>query len=257
MIASDLLVFTFLHGYKQCPLFSLTSFNAWSFKCSKSKRVRLSPTPSSLLVSSTAIAVKADAECLVCRWILFTSYTVVYLYLVNYGRSRPEEIQYAIAGFLSVSHLFSIVLALFPNPLKRICSLSSLDLSRFHQDCSDRNPLIRALAIRTMSSIPLPSITTSLIDPLRNALTDSDPYVRKTAAISVGKLYSNEIGRKVVENEGFVANLRDLLADSNPTVVANTVASLVEISDRSDDIMLRLNVTVAGKLVAALGECSE
>ncbi len=50
---------------------------------------------------------------------------------------------------------------------------------------------------------------------------------------------------------------RDLLADHNPTVVANAVASLVEISDRSDDISLRLNATVAGKLVAALGECSE
>lgn len=50
---------------------------------------------------------------------------------------------------------------------------------------------------------------------------------------------------------------RDLLADQNPTVVANAVASLVEISDRSDDISLRLNATVAGKLVAALGECSE
>jgi AP-2 complex subunit beta-1 len=50
---------------------------------------------------------------------------------------------------------------------------------------------------------------------------------------------------------------RDLLADANPTVVANAVASLVEISDRSDDIMLKLNGSVSGKLVAALGECSE
>jgi hypothetical protein len=29
---------------------------------------------------------------------------VVYLYLVNYGRSRPDEVAYAISGFLSVSH---------------------------------------------------------------------------------------------------------------------------------------------------------
>jgi vesicle coat complex subunit len=28
---------------------------------------------------------------------------VVYLYLVNYGKSRPEEIMGAINGFLSVS----------------------------------------------------------------------------------------------------------------------------------------------------------
>ncbi len=77
---------------------------------------------------------------------------VVYLYLVNYGRSRPEDVAHAIGGFLS--------------------------------DCADRNPLIRGLAIRTMSSIPLPTIIQALVDPLRHALEDQDPYVRKTAAIA-------------------------------------------------------------------------
>lgn len=51
--------------------------------------------------------------------------------------------------------------------------------------------------------------------------------------------------------------MRDLLADQNPTVVANAVAALIDISERSDEIELRLNATVAGKLIAALGECSE
>ncbi|KAG7539700.1 hypothetical protein FFLO_03417 [Filobasidium floriforme] len=150
---------------------------------------------------------------------------MVYLYLVNYGRTKADSIHHAISGFLS--------------------------------DCNDRNPLIRALAIRTMSSIPLPRVIMALIDPMRSGLQDSDPYVRKTAALAVAKLYVTEPGRKVIEREEFVAMLRDLLADSNPTVVASAVAALVEISERSDDIMLRLNVTVAGKLVAALGECSE
>lgn len=77
---------------------------------------------------------------------------MVYLYLVNYGRSRPDEVAYAISGFLA--------------------------------DCADRNPLIRALAIRTMSAIPLPGIIAALVDPLRHALADQDPYVRKTAAIA-------------------------------------------------------------------------
>lgn len=35
-----------------------------------------------------------------------------------------------------------------------------------------------------MSSIPLPPIVQALIDPLRHALQDQDPYVRKTAAIA-------------------------------------------------------------------------
>ena len=62
-------------------------------------------------------------------------------------------------------------------------------------------------------------------------------------------------GRKCIAQA--IVSYRDLLADANPTVVANAVAALIEISDRSDDITLRLNSSVSGKMVAALGECSE
>lgn len=123
------------------------------------------------------------------------------------------------------------------------------------QDAYDRNALIRALAIRTMSYIPVPEVLKALIEPLHACIKDSDPYVRKTAAICVAKLYMHD--RRMVEKEDFVNELRDLLADANPTVVANAVAALTEISERSDNIHLRLNQTVAGRLVSAMAECSE
>ncbi|KAI8456650.1 adaptin N terminal region-domain-containing protein [Phakopsora pachyrhizi] len=148
---------------------------------------------------------------------------MVYLYLINYSRSKPDLAAYAMEGFLA--------------------------------DSSDRNPLIRALAIRTMSYITVPAAHRALVDPLHHALKDLDPYVRKTAAICVVKLFTHD--RKLVEKEGFVKSLRDLLADSNPTVIANAVAALTEISEKNESIQLRLNLTVANKLVAALGECSE
>lgn len=117
------------------------------------------------------------------------------------------------------------------------------------------NPLIRALALRTMSYIPLPIIIEALIDPLRHCLRDKDPYVRKTAAICVAKLYVQD--PKSIERHGYISMLRDLLADPNPTVVANAVAALSELSERSDNIVLRLNITVANKLISALDEASE
>jgi AP-2 complex subunit beta-1 len=106
-----------------------------------------------------------------------------------------------------------------------------------------------------MSSIQVPLLISSLIDPLRQSLKDADPYVRKTAAICVAKVYMYD--RRLIDKHGFIGMLRDLLADSNPTVVANAVAALTEISERSDNIQLKLNLTVASKLVSALGECSE
>lgn len=128
-------------------------------------------------------------------------------------------------------------------------------LTPFAQDCNDRNPLIRGLAIRTMSYIPHTEVLKALRDPLRHSLKDSDPYVRKTAAICVAKLWMHD--PRIVDKEGYITDLRDLLADTNPTVVANAVAALTEISERSDEISLKLNVTVATRLLAALGECSE
>lgn len=106
-----------------------------------------------------------------------------------------------------------------------------------------------------MSYIAVPAVLHALIEPLRHCLKDRDPYVRKTAAICVAKLYVHD--RRLVEKNDFVNSLRDLLGDSNPTVVANAVAALTEISERSDNINLRLNAHVASRLVAAMGECSE
>ena len=148
---------------------------------------------------------------------------MTYLYLINYGRSRPDLIHHAISHFLT--------------------------------DCADRNPLVRSLSLRTMSYIPLPIVTSSLLDPLRHCLSDADPYVRKTAAICVAKVWFYD--KAIVEKEGLISNLRDLLADSNASVIANAVASLTEITDKSDTITLKLNLTIANKLLSAVGECSE
>lgn len=48
---------------------------------------------------------------------------------------------------------------------------------------------------------------------------DEDPYVRKTAAVCVAKLH--DINAQLVEDQGFLDQLRDLLSDSNPMVKVN------------------------------------
>ena len=60
---------------------------------------------------------------------------------------------------------------------------------------------------------------------------DDDPYVRKTAAVCVAKLH--DINAQLVEDQGFLDLLKELLSDSTPMVVANAVAALAEISDVS------------------------
>jgi len=88
-------------------------------------------------------------------------------------------------------------------------------------------------------------------------LKDEDPYVRKTAAVSVAKLH--DINGQLVEDQGFLDLLKELVSDSNPMVVANAVAAISEISESSPTArdILELNQATVNKLLTALNECTE
>ena len=87
-----------------------------------------------------------------------------------------------------------------------------------------------------MGCIRVEKITEYLCDPLVKCLRDDDPYVRKTAAVCVAKLY--DISAELVEERGFLDILRDLISDANPTVVSNAVAALSEIAESSGKTIL-------------------
>ncbi|KAI5716575.1 hypothetical protein M8J76_008892 [Diaphorina citri] len=150
---------------------------------------------------------------------------LVYLYLMNYAKSHPD--------------------------------MAIMAVNTFVKDCEDSNPLIRALAVRTMGCIRVDKITEYLCEPLRKCLKDEDPYVRKTAAVCVAKLY--DINAQLVEDQGFLDQLKDLLSDSNPMVVANAVAALSEMNEASTSgvALIEMNAQTINKLLTALNECTE
>jgi len=106
-----------------------------------------------------------------------------------------------------------------------------------------------------MGCIRVDKVTEYLCEPLRNCLKDKDPYVRKTAAICVAKLY--DMSAELVEGQGFLDLLSGLLSDSNPTVVANAVAALTEIEEMSNKSIFHITTSNLSKLLAALNECTE
>ena len=122
--------------------------------------------------------------------------------------------------------------------------------------------------LHTPSSLPRPSPTAvftcipssslflpppSLPHPV--STQDDDPYVRKTAAICVAKLF--DINAELVEERGFLDTLKDLISDSNPMVVANAVAALAEIQESSSRPVFEITTATLFKLLAALNECTE
>ncbi|KAK1308250.1 Beta-adaptin-like protein C [Acorus calamus] len=129
------------------------------------------------------------------------------------------------------------------------------ELNSQYKDSQDPNPLIRALAVRTMGCIRVDKITEYLCDPLQRCLKDDDPYVRKTASICVAKLY--DINAELVEDRGFLDTLKDLISDNNPMVVANAVAALAEIQENSHMPIFEITSHTLSKLLTALNECTE
>uniref|UniRef100_A0A915DZY5 AP complex subunit beta n=1 Tax=Ditylenchus dipsaci TaxID=166011 RepID=A0A915DZY5_9BILA len=104
-----------------------------------------------------------------------------------------------------------------------------------------------------MGCIRVDKITEYLCEPLRKCMKDEDPYVRKTAAVCVAKLH--DINPSLVEDQGFVELLSDLLSDSNPMVVANAVAAITEINETRP--LIDINLQTVNKLLTALNECTE
>lgn len=151
---------------------------------------------------------------------------LVYLYLMNYAKTHPE-----------------------------LCILA---VNTFVTDTEDTNPLVRALAIRTMGCIRVDKMVDYMEIPLRRTLQDDNPYVRKTAAICVAKLF--DLNPAMCVEFGFLDDLKKLITDSNPIVVANAVLALYEINDMNTDPNLEVlvvNAETVKILVACLNECTE
>lgn len=123
------------------------------------------------------------------------------------------------------------------------------------QDMEDPNPLVRALALRTMSYIHVREFVEATVPIVKHMLRDPDPYVRKTAAYCVAKLYDHD--KHMVEKSDLIDRLNSLLRDDNPTVVASALAGLMDIWERSDAIKLTIDYNNASKMVAILPDCSE
>ena len=119
----------------------------------------------------------------------------------------------------------------------------------------DPNPLIRALSLRTCSYIKVAEFVRATVQPCKKLLKDSDPYVRKTACMTVAKLYDHD--KKLIEKSDLIDRLNNMLRDDNPVVVSQALAALMDIWESSETIKLTIDHASASKIVQILPDCSE
>lgn len=115
--------------------------------------------------------------------------------------------------------------------------------------CSENeDPMIRGLALRSLSSLRLPSMVEYISKPLEKSMRDVSAYVRKTAAMGVLKLY--HLNPEHVKNSNFIPALQAMLDDVDANVVTNAIMALNEILAESGGIEItqRLILTLLNRI---------
>ncbi|KAJ1825381.1 AP-3 complex subunit beta, partial [Coemansia sp. RSA 2599] len=112
---------------------------------------------------------------------------LVYMYLLRYAEQEPD--------------------------------LALLSVNTFQRDLTDSSQVIRAMALRVMSSIRVPVISPIVMLAIRKLAEDPSPHVRKTAALAVPKLLRLDSSLRA-ELETVVERM---LAENSPLAVGSVI----------------------------------
>ena len=134
---------------------------------------------------------------------------LVYLYIAQYSRDLPEGAIMAINSFI--------------------------------QDVKDKhNSMVRAVAVRAMGCIRVKELNEYLIDPLKHVLDDKDSYVKKTALLTVPKMF--EVTPELIKKNGIIDMVQKVVKEEkNPVVFAAALDALKEIEEIEDASYVQLD----------------
>ncbi|GKT34316.1 putative multi-domain containing protein [Aduncisulcus paluster] len=139
-----------------------------------------------------------------------------------------DVVKLVVAESLEMKRLVYMIIAHYSesNPDAAIMSYNV-----FHKSLSDRNQLVRGLALRTLSSIRVKTISALVATEIDNSSRDSSPFVRKTACHAAIKVAKYDADTK----DDIIKVIGNLLGDSVPAVLGSAVVAWLAICpDRYD-----------------------
>ncbi|CAG9855394.1 unnamed protein product [Phyllotreta striolata] len=127
--------------------------------------------------------------------------------------------------------------------------LALLSISTFQRALKEPNQLIRAGALRVLSSVRVKVISPIVMLAIKDASADMSPYVRKTAAHAIPKLNSLDPDMK----PELITIIQKLLADKTVLVIGSAVMAFTEVCPERVDLIHQ----VFRKLCALLVDVDE
>ncbi|PWZ00278.1 hypothetical protein BCV70DRAFT_231892 [Testicularia cyperi] len=152
--------------------------------------------------------------------------------MISKGRDAsqflPAVLKLTSCSNLDVRKLVYIVLLRYANLNP---DLTLLSINSFQRDLSDPSPLIRAMALRVLSSIKVSMVAPIVFMAVAKATRDPNLYVRKIAALAIPKCF--QIDRSQLDT--LLESLSTLLSDRSPYVLGAALSAYQQVCpDRWD-----------------------
>jgi len=137
----------------------------------------------------------------------------------------PDVVKNVIVTDVQVKKFVYMYLTYYADATAETRELALLSINTFQRDMSSPNQLLRSLALRVMCSIRIRDIVQLQMLAVSTCARDSSPYVRKTAACALPKLYRLDPEQK----PQLVEILLLLIGDKSTLVFGSAIASFNEI----------------------------
>ncbi|KAK7601336.1 hypothetical protein V9T40_008777 [Parthenolecanium corni] len=142
----------------------------------------------------------------------------------------PSVVKNVVSKNIEVKKLVYVYLVRYAEEQQ---DLALLSISTFQRALKDPNQLIRGSALRVLSSIRVSMIVPIVMLAIRDAAADMSPYVRKTAAHAIPKLYDLDPDQK----DELIVVIDKLLSDKSTLVVGSTVMAFEEVCPERIDLI--------------------
>ena len=142
----------------------------------------------------------------------------------------PAVVKNVVSKNIEVKKLVYVYLVRYAEDQQ---DLALLSISTFQRALKDPNQLIRASALRVLSSIRVSMIVPIVMLAIKDSASDMSPYVRKTAAHAIPKLYSLDPEQK----DELISVLEKLLSDKTTLVVGSAVMAFEEVCPERIDLI--------------------
>lgn len=149
-----------------------------------------------------------------------------FLYLETYAKSRPQQ------------------------------AADALQQLKNEVNNSKASPIMRAIALRTMSSVPAKVYAKAALEAIPDCLRCPDPYLRKTACFAAAKVWA--VASEYMQSTTVLEHINQMLAHENSAVVAAAAAqSLLAITESSLQMEFVIDFPTSLRLAHMLSDCPE